>query len=94
MLVRPILLYASPLSCTRPFSHSSSLSLSLSLTLTPLPLSHSSPLPYPAGLVSALAIPMALNTAMNVALGSKWRVALRRSKVAGRMLADMLLQVG
>ena len=43
--------------------------------------------------VGALALPMALTTTMRVVFGSKWRVALRRAQLAGKMLALMLLQV-
>jgi len=48
----------------------------------------------PAGLVGALALPMTLSTAMRVAFGSKWLVALRRAQAAGKMLAMQLAQVG
>ncbi len=34
-----------------------------------------------SGLVGALSIPMAINTAINVTIGSKWLVALRRAQV-------------
>jgi hypothetical protein len=47
-----------------------------------------------AGLVGALALPMTLTTAMKVAFGSKWLVALRRAQAAGKMLAIQLAQVG
>jgi hypothetical protein len=46
-----------------------------------------------AGLVGALALPMTLTTAMKVAFGSKWLVALRRAQAAGKMLAIQLAQV-
>jgi hypothetical protein len=45
------------------------------------------------GLVGALALPMTLTTAMKVAFGSKWLVALRRAQAAGKMLAMQLAQV-
>jgi hypothetical protein len=45
------------------------------------------------GLVGALALPMTLTTAMRVAFGSSWLVALRRAQAAGRMLAMQLAQV-
>lgn len=44
------------------------------------------------GLVGALALPMTLSTAMRVAFGSKWLVALRRAQAAGKMLAMQLAQ--
>ncbi|WIA28167.1 hypothetical protein OEZ86_010735 [Tetradesmus obliquus] len=44
------------------------------------------------GLVGALALPMTLTTAMKVAFGSKWLVALRRAQAAGKMLAMQLAQ--
>jgi hypothetical protein len=44
--------------------------------------------------VGALALPMTLTTAMKVAFGSKWLVALRRAQAAGKMLAMQLVQVG
>jgi hypothetical protein len=43
--------------------------------------------------VGALALPMTLTTAMKVAFGSKWLVALRRAQAAGKMLAMQLAQV-
>lgn len=36
---------------------------------------------------------MTLTTAMKVAFGSKWLVALRRAQAAGKMLAMQLAQV-
>ena len=50
-------------------------------------------LPVTTGLVGALALPMTLCTAMRVAFGSKWLVALRRAQAAGKMLAMQLAQV-
>ena len=44
------------------------------------------------GLVGAISLPMAINTAIRATLGSKWSVALRRAQDAGRMLARLLLQ--
>jgi len=46
------------------------------------------------GLVAALTLPMALTTTINVTIGSRWRVALRRSKLAGRRLAHVLAAGG
>ena len=45
------------------------------------------------GLVAALAIPMAAMSVINITIGSKWRVALRRAKLAGQLLARLLMQV-
>ncbi len=44
------------------------------------------------GLVAALAIPMVVMSVINITIGSKWRVALRRAKLAGQLLARMLMQ--
>eukprot|EP00878_Enallax_costatus_P040084 GHUV01046067.1.p1 GENE.GHUV01046067.1~~GHUV01046067.1.p1 ORF type:complete len:181 (+),score=32.27 GHUV01046067.1:281-823(+) len=44
------------------------------------------------GLIGALALPMTLTTAMKVAFGNRWLVALRRAQLAGKMLAMQLLQ--
>jgi hypothetical protein len=49
--------------------------------------------PYTRPQVGALALPMALTTAIRVGFGSKWRVALRRAQIAGKLLAASLLQV-
>lgn len=35
-------------------------------------------------------IPMAIISAINITIGSRWRVALKRAKAAGRMLAHVL----
>jgi hypothetical protein len=36
---------------------------------------------------------MALTTTIRILFGSKWRVALRRAQLAGKMLALLLMQV-
>ncbi len=45
-----------------------------------------------AALVAALALPMAVLGAINLTIGSRWRVALRRAQLAGRCLAHYLME--
>lgn len=39
-----------------------------------------------------MAVPMAVLSAINLTIGSKWRVALRRAQAAGRCLAHLLMR--
>ncbi|PNH04527.1 hypothetical protein TSOC_009301 [Tetrabaena socialis] len=43
-------------------------------------------------LITAMMLPMAVLSAINMTIGSRWRVALRRAQLAGRCLAHMLMQ--
>ncbi|KAG2501760.1 hypothetical protein HYH03_000260 [Edaphochlamys debaryana] len=43
-------------------------------------------------LITALMLPFAVISAINITIGSRWRVALRRAQLAGRCLAHLLMQ--